>query len=353
MKKKRNRLPLVVLLAFLLLAATGGYLYSSSLKAVSDETQSVIFEVNQGATTTSVLSDLAEEGLIKSELFAKIYVKLNDDFMVKEGVYEIGPSMSVDEILTYLSNASNALNDDVLITFVEGDWVKDMVDKIADVTNLEADELLAYWNDEEVIRRYQSDYPFLTDEMFDDDVRYYLEGYLYADTYYFKRETTNDEVTRTLLNGTLDLYNTYKDEIYDSEYTIHELFTLASIIQYEAVTREDMFMVSGVLQNRLDIDMALQVSVSVCYALDIDKGDDWTLCEVNPTYDSPYNTYLYDGLPPGPIMSFGKDAFEATLSPTQHDYYFFVADVYGDGGVYYATTYAEHLANIDRFGLGL
>ena len=108
-------------------------------------------------------------------------------------------------------------------------------------------------------------------------------------------------------------------------------------------------MIAGVFFNRMAIDMKLQSSVTVCYAIDKEKEDNWMKCEVNPNFDSPYNTYKYAGLPPGPILNPGKSAIEATLNPTSSKYLYFMADVYGDGKVYYAETYNEHSANVKKY----
>jgi UPF0755 protein len=79
--------------------------------------------------------------------------------------------------------------------------------------------------------------------------------------------------------------------------------------------------------------------------MDEDKGENWLACEVNSDFESPYNTYLYPGLPPGPIVNPGEDAIEAVLNPTESDYYYFMADV-DTGVVYYATNLDEHNANV-------
>ena len=109
-------------------------------------------------------------------------------------------------------------------------------------------------------------------------------------------------------------------------------------------------MIAGVFFNRLDKDMMLQSSVTVCYALydDLTSGED---CEVNPDIDSLYNTYKYKGLPIGPILNPGEDAIQAVLHPTKSDYLYFVADVYGDGKVHYAKSYEEQLQNQEKFHL--
>ena len=99
--------------------------------------------------------------------------------------------------------------------------------------------------------------------------------------------------------------------------------------------------------------MPLQSSVTVCYAIDYDKQtDNWQSCEVNSDFDSPYNTYQHDGLPPGAIENAGTAALEAVLNPNQTDYYYFMADVYGDGTVYFARTLDEHNANVNKYLYG-
>lgn len=350
MKKKIKLIIGLLIIIIVVIGATIFY-YNNELSAVSKETNVISFEIKSGDSNNAILEQLEKEGIIKNDFVAKIYLKFSRSANFKAGVYEVDASNSTQTIIAYLSNAANTIKDDVTITFIEGDWAKEMAKKIADVTNLEAEEILAYWNDETVVRALMSDYPFLTEELFDQDVRILLEGYLAPNTYSFHRTTTLDAVTRRLLDETMVLYTTYESEIAESDFSIHEIFALASIVQFEARTVEDMKMISAVLQNRLAIQMPLQVSASVCYAIDLEEGDDWRKCETNPEFESPYNTYKYGGLPPGAIMSFGKDAFDSVLNPTTNNYYYFVADVYGDGSVHYAETYAEHLKNVERFGL--
>ncbi len=109
-----------------------------------------------------------------------------------------------------------------------------------------------------------------------------------------------------------------------------------------------MYLVSGVFYNRLGIDMPLQSSVTVCYALydDFAHASD---CETNADIDSPYNTYQHNGLPIGPILNPGKVAIDAALHPQESDYLYFIADIYGDGTVYYAKTFEEHSALVAKY----
>ena len=123
--------------------------------------------------------------------------------------------------------------------------------------------------------------------------------------------------------------------------------TLASMVQFEGKTAGDMRTIAGVFQNRIDQHYRLQSSVTVCYALY--EYDSWLDCEMNADIDSPFNTYVIDGYPIGPIDNPGLDAIKAVLEPEQTDYMYFIADVYGDGTVYFASTYEEHCENIDKY----
>jgi len=323
--------------------------YHSQLSPVSESQEEVVFEVNSGESLNAVLPRLEESGLIKNSLFAKIYIKLNHTGSLAAGKFALTPSMSTAEIIETITDATKLIHDDITITFIEGEWLKHMAEKFESDLGIDADELMTLWNDKDYLKSLMDEYPFLTEEIFNEDSRYLLEGYLMPNTYAFAKGSDAQTVTKKLLDQTLKVYNKYKDEIAQHELSVHELFTLASIVQYEASKIEDMKMIAGVFYNRLDIGMKLQSSVTVCYAIDKEKSDSWKSCEVNPTFDSPYNTYMVQGLPPGPILNPGADAIEAVLAPTESDYYYFMADVYGDGTVYYAETYAQHLALVNKY----
>jgi len=355
MKKKQtaSKTGLKVFLCLILLAAVcaGGSIlfYHSQLSPVSESQEEVVFEVNSGESLNAVLPRLEESGLIKSSLCAKVYVKLNKTDSLAAGKFALTPSMSTEEIIETITDATKLIHDDITITFIEGEWLKHMAEKFESDLGIDADELMTLWNDKDYLKSLMDEYPFLTEEIFNEDSRYLLEGYLMPNTYAFAKGSDAQTVTKKLLDQTLKVYNKYKDEIAKHELSVHELFTLASIVQYEASKIEDMKMIAGVFYNRLDIGMKLQSSVTVCYAIDKEKSDSWKSCEVNPTFDSPYNTYMVQGLPPGPILNPGADAIEAVLAPTESDYYYFMADVYGDGTVYYAETYAQHLALVNKY----
>ena len=349
--RRRLRLPVIILLMFALLLLFFGYRYYNAQKAVGSTSETVSFTVDAGTSSRIVLKKLAEAGLVRDEFMGYLYARQNNLTNMKAGSYTLDKSWDLEHILTVLNDPNGAVYDQVSITIIEGDWAKDIAAKIASVTNVSREELLAKWNDEQYVRSLMKEYPFLTEDLFQPEVRCLLEGYLFPDTYNFFPKTDADTVTRTLLNAQLALYNQYKDEIAATGLKVHAFYTLASIVQYESGRPEDMAKIAQIFFNRLQIDMPLQSSVTVCYALDLNRDtDDWKACEVNPTFDSPYNTYLHKGLPPGPILNPGEAAIQATLHPdtSMQGYYYFMADV-KTGTVHYAKTLAEHNENVKKY----
>ncbi len=347
-KVRTGRIVLIVLVLCLLAFGVFRAADSRNLRPVQTTSEEVIFTVNQGDTLRSVSRRLEDEGIIRNAGSFYRFGKKNDLSGLMAGDYLLDKSSDPKTILEILTDPTMALTDEVTVTIIEGDWAKHTASKIAAMTNVSEEELLALWNDEGYIRSLMGRYPFLTEEVFDPAIRVSLEGYLAPETYRFFRETTAEAVTEKMLDQTLAVYNGFRDRIAASGLSVHELFTLASIVQYEAGKPEDMKMIAGVFYNRLNIGMLLQSSVTVCYSIDIEREDDWWACEFNSDYESPYNTYKYPGLPPGPILNPGRDAFEAVLDPTPSNYLYFMADV-ETGTVYYAETLEEHNANVARY----
>lgn len=343
---KKNIIILVIVICFIILASGFTY-YNSQLSPVSSDTSKIYFSIESGDNLNSITQKLDKKGLIKNASLANIAGKLHGDTSFNTGTYILKRSMSTTAILNYLSNPKNIVIDQVMLTFKEGIWAKDIAKKIGENTNVKSDELINLWNDDNFLNKCIKKYDFLSNKILNSNYRVKLEGYLYPETYYFKKNTSAEEVTYTFLNQFQSVYNKYKKQISESKYSIHELITLASVVQYESKTENDMKMIAGVFYNRLNKGMKLQSSVTVCYA--IYNYSSWQECEAQTDIDSPYNTYQNEGLPIGPILNPGEDAIKAVLNPTKNDYYYFIADVNGDGTVYYAKTFEEHQANINKY----
>ena len=349
-KKSKGKIILIAFVSVLLLAAIGSFLlYASNTSAISSSSETVMFTVESGDTLDSISERLEAEGIIKSAFFAKIDAKLNgvEGFIV--GNFLIDKSWDAVTILTYLTDVDHLEYTQISITFAEGLWAKDYAALIAENFDYTESEILALWNDDEFLTTCIEKYEFLDDSILNDYYYVKLEGYLFPETYYFDEDSTLEEITYRFLDQFAIEYEAIKDEVAASDFSLHEIVILASMVQYEANTVEDMKLVASVFYNRLAIDMVLQSSVTVCYALyDYESSTD---CEVNTDIDSYYNTYMYVGLPIGPILNPGADALEAALNPAESNYYYFIADVNGDGTIYYSETYAEHAALQTELGL--
>lgn len=347
-KKKRLAKFLAGLLVLILVGLASTYvLYTNLSKPAAGQSDAVLFEIKSGEVLRTVANNLEEQGIVRSAIIVELMARMESLTGLKAGVFVVDKSWTVTEILTTLNDSTKTIVDTIRITFPEGDWARDFAHKIGNLTSVEEQDLLDLWNDETFLQEMIARYEFLSDDILNPKTRIRLEGYLFPNTYEFFVTTNPRDVTIKLLDQTKRIYDKYKAQFDSNELTVHEVFILASIVQFEASKPDDMKKVASVFLNRLEIDMPLQSSVTVCYSLY--EYDSWRDCETNPNIDSPYNTYKYRGLPVGPIMSPGEAAIIAVLEPADTDYFYFMADVYGDGTVYYAKTYAEHNANVDKY----
>ena len=357
MKKTKTRkinktsLGFILILFFIVSLGIGFLTIQSRLDAVGPQGEQVLFVVEKGDNLDQVTNKLYALNLIQDqfvfEVYAK-YVRLTD---FKVGTFRLDYGYDVKTILSILVDASKIIPSDVVVTIIPGDWAKQIAVKLtAEMNKTTADELMALWNDEAYIRSLMDEYSVLTEEIFEKKgVRVLLEGYLMPETYFMNPNASADSLTRRVLNQTQKVYDENRPLFDAFGMSIHDVIILASVVQFEARLLVDMKMISQVFLNRLAINMPLQASATVCYALY--EFESWKECESyeNQLIDSPYNTYIYRGLPIGPITNPSKEALLATIQPIPNDYYYFLADVFGDGSVHYAKTFAEHLRNIDKY----
>jgi UPF0755 protein len=175
-----------------------------------------------------------------------------------------------------------------------------------------------------------------------------LEGYLFPDTYAMTRHTTPAQLVPRMVAG---FEKALAPEIFSAAeargLSLRELVTLASIVEKETGKPEERPLVAAVYSNRLKIGMALQCDPTIIYALERANRYNGNLTRENMQIDSPYNTYRYPGLPPGPIANPGRASLEAAARPADVPYLYFVAR--GDGSHAFAATLDEHNRNVDQF----
>ncbi|MBW9211847.1 MULTISPECIES: endolytic transglycosylase MltG [Terrabacteria group] len=347
MKKILRFLSFLVLVLILGAGLYGGYGFWMVQKPMSAASSKQVFIIEANTRSKTIFQNLEKQGLIHNANFAQLYAKINKIGNFKAGQFEVDKAWDLKTLITTLSDIKKAQSGLSKVSVIDGYWAKDIAKAVAVKTNVKEEDLLKLWKNKVWIQSIQRDYPFLTEDIFKASIRYSLEGYLSPATYSFDHNTSAEKVTKTLLNQSLKIYQKYESEFKKSSLSVSEVYTLASIIQYESGSKlEEGRVIAGIFLNRLKAKMPLGSSSSVCYAMNVERAKgDWKACEVNSNVDSPYNTYKNRGLPPGPINNPGEVAIQAALNPQETDYLFFMHDV-KTGKVYYAKTYEEHQKNV-------
>lgn len=295
--------------------------------ALRAETKKYI-TVENGTSNAAITKLLKEQGIIKSETIFKIVNKISGKGYFKSGTGKFSSKMSYGEIIDILVNQ---MDNTVKVTIPEGYELCDIVKLLSDRLDIDEEK---FYNE---IETGNFDYDFIN-ELPKGKMR--LEGFMFPDTYYFEKNSKPHDIINVCLKRFSQIYtDDMKMQAEKMGYNTLQIITLASIIEKE--TSSDYETVSSVFHNRLKSKefKRLQSCATVIY---VTKNPKKRLSAEDIKVDSPYNTYLYDGLPPGPIASPGEKAIYAALNPAETDYYYFSAD--GNGKNSFSKTYEEHLA---------
>ena len=320
---------------------------NSSKKVENIKAEKIEVEIPLGSTADDIANILKEKDLINSKTAFKVYVKLNKISNFQAGKYELYRTMNVSEITKTLQTGKLYVENQVAITFIEGKTINWYANKIEKETNNTKEQVYELLKNEEYIDSLIEKYWFLTDEIKNENIYYPLEGYLFPDTYFFEnKDVTVEEIFDTMLKQTEKILSEYKEQLVNQNYSVHEILTIASIVETEGIYPEDRKDIARVIYNRLNANMAIQSDVTTYYAIKVEVGTrDLYKSELN-TYN-PYNTRgpkMEGKLPVGPISSVSKSAIEAALNPSDTDYIYFVADK--NGKVYFNRTSEEHSKTI-------
>ena len=337
---------ILVLILIVLATAILGFIifYNTGLSSVSKDKTDIEFMVESGSTYYSIAHKLKENKLIRNELCFKLYVKFNKTEKLNAGKYVLNRSMNVEQIVKTLSKGNSYNPDAIVITFKEGKNMRYIASMIESNTNNTIDDVYKLLKDEEYLNSLIDKYWFIDDSILNKDLYYSLEGYLYPNTYQFQnKDVSVKEIFETMLDE-MDLrLSEYKTDLLNSKYSIHEILTLASIVELEGGKNTDREGIAGVFYNRLNKGYSLGSDVTTYYAAKIELSDrDLYKYEVDDKNN--YNTrsdYLAGKLPIGPISNPSIDSINACLHPKNSDYFYFVADK--NGNTYFSKTYEEHL----------
>lgn len=285
------------------------------------------FVVGKGETATQIASELQKEGLIRSSLVFRLYLKATGQgSRIQAGEFRLSPSLSVFEVVERLQSGPI----EIMVTIPEGLRREEVALKFA----------AALGKDQAFVNEFLS----LTQG---------LEGTLFPDTYLFPKDVTAKAIVAKLTSNfntkTASLKNT------GSGLNFQQGLILASLIERETITDEERPVVAGILMNRLNMGMPLQVDASVQYVVaNIMCAKKMESCKWwdppllgDLEIKSPYNTYKNVGLPPAPIASPGLSSLKAAFNPSQNDYLFYIHDK--NGQIHYSKTLEEQNANVSRF----
>jgi len=320
-----------------------------------DDTHTVPFTVEPGTPARTIGRNLEAAGLIDDDLLFEAYVRVHGlTDRLHAGDFALSPSMTLVEIVDALQQSQA---DSVRVTIPEGWRYGQIVDHLAELDLLADDALAAYAahvanGDQLALDTAQ--YPFLAVRPAGAS----LEGFLFPDTY----EIPMTDTTATdVLRRQLDAFANQVVPLYEkatasglTDLDLYTVLTLASIVEREAVVASERPAIAGVYFNRLTRGMKLEADPTVQYAMGYqpDTGQWWktpVFLEEYSAVDSPYNTSLYPGLPPGPIANPGLGSIQAVLSPAKHDYLYFVALPEEDGRHIFAETFTEHTENVRNY----
>ncbi len=311
----------------------------------SDENVEVT--IPEYATLDQVSQILYENDIIKyPEIFKLFAVYKKDDGEFLAGTYTVNGMMNYETLLAEFKE--KIVYSTIDVTIPEGYTTDEIIDLFVNQYGIGTREGFI-----DVIQNYDFDYWFI-DEMEEsgrmENRVYRLDGYLFPDTYQFYSSTSEVTVIGKMLKRFSQIFTKeYRNQCAEFGYTVDEMITLASMIEKEAASPSEFFLVSSVFHNRLNNKWnfpKLESDATVLYILRHESGEKITLTASDLQYDTPYNTYLYEGLPPGPIANPSASAMLAALSPQTTNYYYFVAN---KGTTYFSETKAQHDAYIEEF----
>jgi len=301
----------------------------------SGSAQKVIFKIDKGDGIQKVADKLKDAGIIDNKLSFKWYSLIAQKRKIVAGEHPLSKNMSIVAVLDEL-NSSRNLSKEKTITIIEGWTIVDManyLDKQAIVSSSDFINAVK-------LKNWKNKYDFLKDVKGDT-----VEGFLFPDTYrIFEDATADDIVVKMLDNFDHKFSASMRNDALSQNKSIFEIVTMASIIEREAKFAQDRKMVSDIFWKRIDIGMGLQSDATVNY---VTKKSSLRPSGADLETDSPYNTYKYRGLTPGPISSPGLSSISAALYPIKNDYYYFLTD---EGGhAVFAKTFEQHKLNIAKY----
>lgn len=314
---------LVVLILLIVITAGGFFLWfkeATSAVNSSDQT-SKIFTIPKGENIRQIANKLENEGLIRDSLaFFLLVKKAGVEKNIQAGDFRLSPAMRAQEIVEELQHGTL----DIWVTIPEG------------------------WRSEEIALKLAQELDIPEQEF----LKHAQEGYMFPDTYLFPKNATASNAAQIMLdNFDKKVRRSLQEEIAVANLNLDRIIIIASLIEREAKFAEDRPYVASVISNRLNEGMKLDIDATVQYALGYQPQEkSWwkkSLTLDDLKFKSLYNTYINNGLPPGPIANPGLSSIQAAVNPEQTDYLYYISDQ--EGKIHLAQTYEQHQQNVQKY----
>ncbi len=316
---KPNLLPLLGGLVLLIWIIAGFFYYQISHPA-GESTQAIAISIPPGATLKQISSELESHNLIRNASAFRLLANIRKkQIHIQVGEYELNQSMLPMDILKTITSGKTVLHP---VTIPEGYRITEIAELLAGKISINKEEFIKETRNKGLIKTLN-----ITSDS--------LEGYLFPETYHFSKHTSEQKIVRNIL-----------DQIQKSDMSLHEVITLASLIEKETGMNDERKHISSVFHNRLRRNMRLQTDPTVIYAIEEFDGN---IRKKDLDIDSPYNTYRYKGLPPGPIANPGIKSIVAALNPIRSNHLYFVSRK--DGSHHFSSNLREHNRAVQKYQL--
>jgi UPF0755 protein len=276
------------------------------------------------------IANLSEAGIINDPIKFKLLTLIKRyDTKIKAGEYALSSSMPPAVVLDMMVRGKTYLHK---VTIPEGYNLRQIAALMSDA---------GFGTEEEFIKK-TTDPLFVSNQGIEAES---LEGYIYPDTYYFPKDESVDDIVSATIERLWAVFKPeWKERAKELGFSIHQVITLASIIEKETGAKNERELISSVFNNRLKKGMRLETDPTVIYGI---KNFDGNITRKHLSAKNPYNTYQIEGIPPGPIASPGYDSIKAALYPAETPYIFFVSK--NDGTHYFSANLKEHNWAVNKY----
>ena len=300
------------------------------------------FSITKGENLKSIANRLKNEEYISSSILFQFYVKLKgQEKNIKAGDYQFTLPLTITNITKIITNGRLTQNNNSFL-IAEGETMLEIEENLKEKGLINTSSSLKNWKIEDFLERKYLD-------IFSEislDVP--LEGYLFPDSYHLPQGLEEKEILSIFIDNFVEkTENDLFFEIKKQKRSFYEILIMASLLEKEVQEVTDKRMVADILWRRLDTNFPLQIDATICYA-EFQSFKNCSLTRELFELDSPYNTYLYKGLPPTPINNPGIESIQAALDPISNDYWYYLTDR-ETGKTIFSETFEQHLESRERY----